>query len=562
MHKKDVISLGKLLYEEFNIPNYQRTYEWSKENVYTLLNDINDNYVKNEPINLGSIIIYNNEGKYDLVDGQQRITTLYLIAIACGKIKSADDIILKSEYDELINEKNGLTNLLEKKNNISEKLTIGYRIIEKILNKKLKDEKDIWSFFEKVYYYEINLDKNIDINHYFEVMNSRGVQLSRSDIVKSILMQHLSNDEDKYKLNNLWYVYEKMNDSNKYKSFSSFKGEKIENKTINEILINYNVDNNISKKDAYYEVEDNSILNFDYFLLYVIRLYQKIGVKEDKNSGEFNLDDLTKEYKEYFSHKNSEEVVKFLNFMVDVKNIYDKYVVKYDEKNEDWTLKVKDEDMKLIQSCLRVSFTNRKLMHWLYLTLKYFYDDNNKNDINGYKDKMRSYIKKEYIKEFIYYAKQKKYKTGFNTPNIVLNYLDFLIKENIGDVVKKFPEANDLKYDDFKFKFRNSIEHFEPRKGENVSENHEWIDDFGNLALLAYKTNTKIQNASPEDKAEHFKNNLSEYSLKLQIMTKITLVKGWNKNNMEVLRKEMIELLEEDLKSKKVYSKTSNSGKK
>ena len=160
---------------------------------------------------------------------------------------------------------------------------------------------------------------------------------------------------------------------------------------------------------------------------------------------------------------------------------------------------------------------------------------------------MRNYIKNEYIRDFIRYAKQEEYKTGFDTPNIVLNYLDFLIRENVEDVVEKFPEAKDLKYDDFKFKFRNSIEHFEPRNGENALKNREWLDDFGNLALLAYKTNTKIQNASPVDKAEHFKINLSEYSLKLQIMAKITLTKGWNKNNMEIFRKEMIELLEKDL---------------
>ena len=79
MQKKDAVTLKELLSKKFNIPNYQRTYEWNKENVYTLLNDINNNFVKNEPINLGTIIIYNNEEQYDLVDGQQRLITLSLL---------------------------------------------------------------------------------------------------------------------------------------------------------------------------------------------------------------------------------------------------------------------------------------------------------------------------------------------------------------------------------------------------------------------------------------------------------------------------------------------------
>ena len=53
--------------------------------------------------------------------------------------------------------------------------------------------------------------------------------------------------------------------------------------------------------------------------------------------------------------------------------------------------------------------------------------------------------------------------------------------------------------------------------------NEPWVDDFGNLALLSYGTNTKIQYATPYDKASHFNSELSGYSLKLQIMSKSTL---------------------------------------
>ena len=99
-------SLKELLNEEYNIPNYQRTYEWNRENVYTLLNDINNNFAKNEPINLGTIIVYNNEGKYDLVDGQQRLITLSLLLKALEydkKLKLLDnEIVCTSNTKKLV----------------------------------------------------------------------------------------------------------------------------------------------------------------------------------------------------------------------------------------------------------------------------------------------------------------------------------------------------------------------------------------------------------------------------------------------------------------------------
>ena len=107
-----------------------------------------------------------------------------------------------------------------------------------------------------------------------------------------------------------------------------------------------------------------------------------------------------------------------------------------------------------------------------------------------------------------------------------------------------------MKINDLKFKFRNSIEHFMPRHGEDGKENPAWVDDFGNLALLAYRTNTRIQNEDPKGKAQHFeREGLSGYSLKLQIMAKFALSSaGWDKEQSDLVTKTMIRLLEDDVK--------------
>ena len=63
--------------KQFVIPKYQREYKWSEEQVKTLISDIN----KHEKF-LGNIILNEFPDFYEIVDGQQRITTLFLILIA------------------------------------------------------------------------------------------------------------------------------------------------------------------------------------------------------------------------------------------------------------------------------------------------------------------------------------------------------------------------------------------------------------------------------------------------------------------------------------------------
>ncbi|HEC1746252.1 TPA: DUF262 domain-containing protein [Campylobacter lari] len=64
-----------------NIPDYQRPYAWGIEQVKILLKDISEQIDKNQKYLLGSLILHteNTEKKFNIVDGQQRLTTLALI---------------------------------------------------------------------------------------------------------------------------------------------------------------------------------------------------------------------------------------------------------------------------------------------------------------------------------------------------------------------------------------------------------------------------------------------------------------------------------------------------
>ena len=74
----------------FNIPIYQRLFVWEEEQIKTLLEDIETAFSdKKDLFYLGGILVVENEtlenGKvYDLIDGQQRFTTLWMLSIGFG----------------------------------------------------------------------------------------------------------------------------------------------------------------------------------------------------------------------------------------------------------------------------------------------------------------------------------------------------------------------------------------------------------------------------------------------------------------------------------------------
>ena len=77
-----VIKLNELSKENLTIPVYQRPYKWTEKNVIQLLEDIFEYVIlKNKNYRIGNIILENEESPNNLVDGQQRLTTISLLLI-------------------------------------------------------------------------------------------------------------------------------------------------------------------------------------------------------------------------------------------------------------------------------------------------------------------------------------------------------------------------------------------------------------------------------------------------------------------------------------------------
>ena len=96
----DVFPICDVLKEPLSIPDYQRPYVWSITNVEQMLSDIKNSMEQGKrQYRIGSIILHNN----DIVDGQQRITTICLIKLAWSKNESAENdksCVLKFAHEQ------------------------------------------------------------------------------------------------------------------------------------------------------------------------------------------------------------------------------------------------------------------------------------------------------------------------------------------------------------------------------------------------------------------------------------------------------------------------------
>lgn len=158
-------TIKTLFEQDFSIPRYQRPYAWSEEQVKQLLLDLIE-AEKNKKIYLiGNMILYQNNGSLEIVDGQQRITTLALLL----NILRVEDL-----------------KFLEKSINVLSKKRIidNYRIIDNFFQNYQNKEGFKNFLLEKVI---ITYTKTDDLDEafiLFDSQNTRGKPLKRKDILK------------------------------------------------------------------------------------------------------------------------------------------------------------------------------------------------------------------------------------------------------------------------------------------------------------------------------------------------------------------------------------------
>ena len=404
--------------QTYIIPMYQRNYAWGEKEIDQLILDIQDYQKQSDQLNqgqtqgskkyyIGTLVVFErSDGTYEIIDGQQRFTTLTLLAICLKRLSKEEKIVLDMSWFNQFNldfesrPKSSLTfqALLRgdhlqhlKSSEYNADLVQGFELLQRAIE-KIINQGGLSVFckylFENVVITQVLVPKDTDLNHYFEVMNNRGEQLEKHEILKARLMSVLNQIKDEADktssmtlFTSIWNATANMERYVQYgfstiyrdvifgKDWGDFVPENASSlleifsrnveskeqtssksnfKSISEML--KQVPERIKNKDTKEEKPErfNSIINFPNFLLQVLQIWLSQTNRNEKVA----LDDkqLIDQFEEHILLKNLgiqedkeviENVKSFMFTLLKSKFLFDQYIIKrdYSTDHDDWSIK-------------------------------------------------------------------------------------------------------------------------------------------------------------------------------------------------------------------------------
>ena len=438
------------------VPMYQRNYAWGEGEINQLVQDVSDYQKKNsgdQTYYIGTLVVFERgDGSFEVIDGQQRFTTLSLVATCLKRssFKEAGDVKMdwfdapNIDFESRPHSSETFKALsrgvdVHKLNGgiYNDSIVNGYKLVKKAL-KDLGDTLPLFCeyLFDKVQITRVQVPKDTDLNHYFEVMNSRGEQLEKHEVVKARLMSVLSGIEDANDketsidvLNKVWeatanmerYVQYGFSVEERHQLFKKNDWGGFEPDCFDDLVQRLQLDVNAKAASSERSLADilcnpvvfrpgdddnsdtasarfNSVINFSNFLLHVLRVY----VGED-----VPLDD--KQLIEQFDTRlinadnNVDKVKGFTFALLKCKYLFDQFVIKreFADGKDAWSLKRlhwyskqsisyinafgEGEDgfegtnrrLLMLLSAFHVSTPTLVYKHWLNGALHYLYQQEN-----------------------------------------------------------------------------------------------------------------------------------------------------------------------------------------
>ncbi len=202
-------TIGELLENKFFIPSYQRGYRWTKRQVEDLLNDVWDFITKtgkkdNEWYCLQPVVVKKINNHYEVLDGQQRLTTIFLILKHLERFIESERKSFEIEYETRNKENSNSKLFLQSIDLKSEKESIGnidyfhifqaYQKIKEWFQTKANQgynsisSKFITPFLEstKVIWYEVSSEK--DAIEIFTRINMGKIPLTNAELIKALFL--------------------------------------------------------------------------------------------------------------------------------------------------------------------------------------------------------------------------------------------------------------------------------------------------------------------------------------------------------------------------------------
>jgi hypothetical protein len=383
---------------DYMVPMYQRNYAWEEGEITQLIQDIVDYQQQgHQRYYIGTLVVFRRkDGSLEVIDGQQRFTTLSLLAIYLknlGYSQRTPQGRLSAEYpamDWYENVNIGFESRpksTETFTALSQRVSIhhlnndaynegivnGYELLAKAVSQINEISLKVFAdyLFEKVKIMRVEVPVDTDLNHYFEVMNNRGEQLEKHEVLKAKMMAVLNKikDEDDRQasvqgLQRIWeacanmerYIQYGFSPSERHVLFGENDWGQFEAGNFDEVV--QRLDEHSASSNAYTllqivsgrvtaredqesrneELPDrfNSVINFSNFLLHVLR----VSTQED-----IALDDkqLISQFEEYLLDADDPvaEVKEFAFALLKCKYLFDQYIIKreYAQGANAWSLK-------------------------------------------------------------------------------------------------------------------------------------------------------------------------------------------------------------------------------
>ncbi|MBB3184100.1 hypothetical protein FHR95_001660 [Halomonas fontilapidosi] len=463
---QDLLGAGKLnTSANYLIPMYQRNYAWGEGEITQLIQDVLDEMLKpsafseqSNPYYIGTLVVFNKNSEteqplYEVIDGQQRLTTLFLLASFFRNKMSIDGESLASWFqhpsvrfenrprsskslDAIFHgyAENSDTESLHTKD-YNRDILNGYELIQRLVPKLCKDngsyQKDFSDYlFHCVQIMRVQVPADTDLNHYFEVMNNRGEQLEKHEVLKSKMMSTLEK-ADYAVLQSVWEACSNMEryvqmgftrtqrdrlfgqqdwgvlKPSNYSELQGMLAEDIfQDDTTQALPLSHLIckppsakDQKIDKQNQGERSEEtperfNSVINFPNFLLQVLRVTtgQDIPLDDKRLITSFQTHLLS-------SADAAERVRRFTYNLLKCKLLLDHYVIKreYTGNTDDWSLKrlkwqasngssdyvntfgAEDSDsdtnrrVLMLLSALHVSTPTMVYKHWLSAALHFLF---------------------------------------------------------------------------------------------------------------------------------------------------------------------------------------------
>ncbi|MBB1429538.1 DUF262 domain-containing protein [Pseudoalteromonas sp. SG43-4] len=377
------------------VPMYQRNYAWGEGEINQLIQDVLD-YQQSKPNQtyyIGTLVVFERkDGSFEVIDGQQRFTTLTLLAFALKRLSSTNKTTLDMgwynapnlNFESRQKSSDTFASLIQgvalehlKTDDYNLDVVNGFSLLEKgLLALGDKLEGFCKYLFNNVEIARVSVPKDTDLNHYFEVMNNRGEQLEKHEVVKARLMSVLNEITDPYErehsillLGKVWdatanmerYVQYGFSPEERhlvfgkddwgqfttrcYADLATSIGEVTTQKSestqsislsLNEILAT--PPHSSSSADVTLTPERfNSVINFSNFLLHVLRVLTKQDIALDDKR-------LLEQFDAYLKGNSSDNISAVKDFvfaLLKCKYLFDQYIIKreFNDGKDKWSLK-------------------------------------------------------------------------------------------------------------------------------------------------------------------------------------------------------------------------------